>query len=587
MHIMVVLGIFWESVRKFPITVLGLAMFTILGSSVSIVVPMYYKDFFNVTAKGLTVPQVGDVLIGIIVAIFALNVLQLVAERAARFVLIRLTKCVVIDLRIRAFDHLIGHSHAFFAGSFSGALVQRLTRIVRSYDRIADSIVFHVLPALVTVIGVVVVLWNESRVLTYAIIAWVIVLLFVSYVFARWKLRYDIIRAALDSKVTAVTADILSNQPAIETHGSHELEKSRHAAIVRENFTVAAFTWRLGVVFGATQHSALIVLEFFTFFVGVGLWLKGEFPLSMFILAQAYVFRLSGQLWPFSQVIRDLYESFAEAQEPAEFMVLPHEIREKSNATALSGVKGDIEFRDVSFCYQGKKTINHVSLVVCAGERLALVGPSGAGKSTLTKLLLRLYDTSSGSVLIDGVDVRDITLGSLKHAVSIVPQDPILFHRSLRENIRYGKPDATDDEVIRAATLAHCDCFIRDLPQGYDTLVGERGVKLSGGERQRVAIARAFLKNAPILVLDEATSSLDSLSEQHVQEALNSLMHKRTTLIIAHRLSTIRNMHRIIVLDEGRVTEDGTHQELLARNGLYASLWNLQQSGFTLEDSIG
>ncbi len=579
-----IFGIFAESVRMFPWTVVAITALSVLGSVIAIVVPTYYKDFFNVTAQGASAAMAGELLFSAITIILVLNLFQMLCERLAHLALSRLARGVMVDLRIRAFNHLIHHSHAFFAGSFTGALVQKMTRIVRAYDRIADSIVFHILPATVTVVGVVFVLWRESRILAYAIMCWVVLLLAAGYIFARWKLRYDIERSALDSRVTAVTADILTNQPAVETHGSHEFEKTRHAEVVKEHFAVAAFTWRLGILFGATQHTAIIVLEFLTFFIGVGLWLKGDFPLSMFMLVQVYMFRLSGQLWPFSQVVRDIYESLAESKEPAEIMVTPHEITEKQDAVPLLCVKGKIEFRSVTFTYQEKTALCNVSLAIGAGERVALVGPSGAGKSTLTKLLLRLYDVGEGSVSIDDVDVRDATLTSLRSAVSIVPQDPVLFHRSLRENIRYGRQSATDEEVVSAARLAYCDDFIASLPQGYDTLVGERGVKLSGGERQRVAIARAFLRDAPILVLDEATSSLDSLSETYVQKALHALMHNRTTLIIAHRLSTIRNMQRIIVLDEGKVAEDGSHQELIFQDGLYAKLWKLQQSGFVLED---
>jgi ABC-type multidrug transport system fused ATPase/permease subunit len=225
-----------------------------------------------------------------------------------------------------------------------------------------------------------------------------------------------------------------------------------------------------------------------------------------------------------------------------------------------------------------------VSLEIAPGQKVALVGPSGAGKTTFVRLLLRLYDVTDGSICIDGQDIRSVTLESLRHAVSLVPQDPVLFHRTLMENIRYGRFDATDDEVIAAAKLAHCHEFIEALPEKYETYVGERGIKLSGGERQRVAIARAILKNAPILILDEATSSLDSHSESLIQDALDVLMGGKTVLVIAHRLSTIRKMDRILVVDEGGIKEDGSHDELLQNDSsLYKQLWNLQAGGFMKE----
>ena len=235
----------------------------------------------------------------------------------------------------------------------------------------------------------------------------------------------------------------------------------------------------------------------------------------------------------------------------------------------------------LSFDFDSERPIlRNLEFHIPGGQKVALVGPSGAGKSTITKLLLRLYDVKSGSIAIDGQNIATVTQESLRNAIGFVPQEPILFHRTLMDNIRYGKRDATDEQVIEAARLAHCHEFISQLPSGYETLVGERGIKLSGGERQRVAIARAILKDAPILILDEATSSLDSESEQYIQEALHILMQGKTVLVIAHRLSTIMNMDRIFVIDKGRVEADGTHEQLLKEDGLYQKLWNIQAGGF-------
>ena len=245
---------------------------------------------------------------------------------------------------------------------------------------------------------------------------------------------------------------------------------------------------------------------------------------------------------------------------------------------------GEISFNQVGFKYHSQSSgVQDLSLAIRGGEKVALVGPSGAGKSTLTKLLFRFYDVTHGSITIDGQDIRDITQGSLRQAISLVPQEPVLFHRTILENIRYGRPDATEKDVINAAKKARCHEFISRLPDGYHTFVGERGIKLSGGERQRVAIARAILKNAPILVLDEATSSLDSESEALIQQALTELMEGKTTIVIAHRLSTVMQMDRILVLEGGKVVDEGTHADLIDRDGLYQSLWNIQAGGFTAQ----
>ena len=251
------------------------------------------------------------------------------------------------------------------------------------------------------------------------------------------------------------------------------------------------------------------------------------------------------------------------------------------NREALKIREGQIVFKNVSFSYTGgNPVLKNFNLNIASGERVGLVGSSGAGKSTITKLLLRFADTVEGSILIDGQDIKNITQNELRSVISYVPQESILFHRTIRENISYSKPNATDEEIIAVAKKAHADEFVSKLPHGYDTLVGERGVKLSGGERQRIAIARAMLKDSPILVLDEATSSLDSISESYIQEAFGELMKGKTTIVIAHRLSTIQKMDRIIVLDRGQILEEGTHQELLKKDGLYADLWNHQTGGF-------
>ncbi|MEK7160774.1 MAG: ATP-binding cassette domain-containing protein, partial [Patescibacteria group bacterium] len=252
---------------------------------------------------------------------------------------------------------------------------------------------------------------------------------------------------------------------------------------------------------------------------------------------------------------------------------------------AVSG--GEVVFKEVIFSFSDAKerdVLRSINLKIQGGEKIALVGPSGSGKTTLVRLLLRFYDVVSGGIFVDGQNIQNVVLASLRDNIALVPQDPILFHRTIKENIRYGREAASDEEVVNAARLAHCDEFISGLSQKYETFVGERGIKLSGGERQRVAIARAILKNAPILILDEATSSLDSHSESLIQSALDNLMKGKTTIVIAHRLSTIRKMDRIIILEKGTIIEEGTHQELILKDGLYRKLWNLQAGGFIQEN---
>jgi ATP-binding cassette subfamily B protein len=288
-------------------------------------------------------------------------------------------------------------------------------------------------------------------------------------------------------------------------------------------------------------------------------------------------------VWGFGRVIRRFYESLSDASEMTEILKTPHEIKDVEGAKELIVKNGGIDFKNVDFGYgDSRRILSAFDLSIAPGEKVALIGPSGAGKTTVVKLLMRMHDVTGGKIEIDGRDISQVTQESLWKNISLVPQDPILFHRTLMNNIRYGCPEATDDEVIEASKAAHCHEFIEASPEKYGTFVGERGIKLSGGERQRVAIARAILRNAPILILDEATSSLDSGSESLIQDALDRLMKGKTVIVIAHRLSTVKKMDRIIAVSDGKIVEEGDHESLSAKDdGMYSRLWKLQAGGFS------
>jgi ATP-binding cassette subfamily B protein len=339
--------------------------------------------------------------------------------------------------------------------------------------------------------------------------------------------------------------------------------------------------WTLGWCSEGLQGLSIRALEIIVLVLAVRYWLIGVLTLGDFVLLRSYLSQLTENVRQMGQDIRRIYEAMADANEMTEILLAPHEIVDEEGAATLAAPKGSVEFRNVQFSYAAGSNLvlRDFSVRIKSGERVGIVGPSGGGKSTVLKLLVRLHDVRSGHILIDNQNIALVTQTSLHRSIAYVPQDPILFHRSLMENIRYSKPAADDEEVIASAKLAHCHEFISSFPQGYETLVGERGVKLSGGERQRVAIARAILMNAPILILDEATSSLDSESETYIQDSLARLVMGRTVIAVAHRLSTIRKMDRIVVVRDGHIIEEGSHDLLVKiEDGIYQKLWSLQST---------
>ncbi|MBI5391860.1 ABC transporter ATP-binding protein [Candidatus Woesearchaeota archaeon] len=403
-----------------------------------------------------------------------------------------------------------------------------------------------------------------------------------------WKLKYDEIRAEKDSQTTAVLADAITNHSTIQLFTGHAEETQRYNRVTEEHAKRSRTAEYIGSTIELVQTALFLLIEFVLIYLSIYYWGFGLITIGTIVLLQSYLDSILIKLWEFGRVIRDIYESIGDAKEMVNILNLPHEIQDMPGSNPIKVTKGEIEFKNVQFHFQNQKSVlKGVSMKVKPGEKIALIGPSGAGKSTFVRLLFRFYNLKEGKILIDNQDIAKVTQSSLRKSLSLVPQDPVLFHRTLLENIRYGRKNASDNEVHQAARLAHCDEFINHLSKRYNTYVGERGIKLSGGERQRVAIARAMLKNAPILVLDEATSSLDSHSEALIQDALEKLMKNKTTIVIAHRLSTIRKMDRIIVIDKGKIIEQGTHAELVKKNSsLYKKLWTLQAGGFIVSPKI-
>ncbi len=573
---------FWYSVRDDKIVFFVPFLLFFISQVIGVISPLYYKRFFDVLGKTIDKPTAIPVLVSTLIIILVLRLIGQIFWSIGTYIYTFMQSNVMARLKQRSFNYLVHHSYNFFSNNFTGSLIQKIGRFSRAFEALTDSFAYNIMPLTITVVGSVFVTWFIAPIVSVVILLWVIFFLIFNLSYSIWKMKYNLASAEADSRTTAYLSDAITNNNAISLFNGYAFEHCGFKNVSDDQARKTCLSWRLGSLIDAVQMLLIGIVEFFVFYFSVKYWAAGIATIGTFVLVQTYILGLAQQLWGLSKVIRHIYESIADSKEMVEILIMPHEIKNLLDAGDIQISKGEIVFKNVSFNFnENRKVLDDLNLIVKSGEKLAIIGPSGAGKTTLVRLIMRFYDVTSGNIFVDNQDINKITQESLREVISLVPQDPILFHRTLMENIRYGRREATDDEVREAARLAHCDEFIDVLPLKYETFVGERGIKLSGGERQRIAIARAILKRAPILILDEATSSLDSHSENLIQDAFDNLMKNCTTIVIAHRLSTIRKMDRIIAMKDGRIIEEGTHEELSnKKSGLYQKLWNLQAGGF-------
>ncbi|HVQ44249.1 MAG TPA: ABC transporter ATP-binding protein [Candidatus Saccharimonadia bacterium] len=491
------------------------------------------------------------------------------------------------DITQRVFNHLMNQSAGFHSNRFGGSLVSQAGKLTGSYVRVADATAFSLIPLIVSIIATAVILTPRAPMFVAVLLLFSALYIGGTLIYSRAVRVANAEESTLQSTQTGYLADSITNVFAVKTFARATHEQRRYAEITERVRQAGRRSMRATLLrenYAAIITQTISVLALFVAVIGVGV-LRAD--VATIFLMVSYTTSLSSRLWEFQNVLRQYNRALGDASDMVGILQIEPSIKDPARPEPSRLHAGEIVFRNMTFTHgeSDDPLFENLNLHIAPGEKIGLVGRSGSGKTTLTRLLLRFSDLDSGSIIIDGQNITAVTQDNLRRAISYVPQEPLLFHRSLRENIAYGKPSATKAEIERASDRAHAAEFIHKLPQGYDTMVGERGVKLSGGQRQRVAIARAMLKDAPILVLDEATSALDSESEKLIQDALWRLMEGRTAIVIAHRLSTIQRMDRIVVLEAGRIIEQGSHAELIAAGGQYAALWSHQSGGFIDEET--
>ncbi|MER5666492.1 ABC transporter ATP-binding protein [Streptomyces mirabilis] len=497
----------------------------------------------------------------------------------------RLDALGIEQLYVIGMDELFAKDAAFFHDNFAGSLTKRVLSFASRFEEFVDTMTFQVVGSFVPLVFGAVVLWRYEPLLVVGLLAMIaLTALCVLPLIRRRQALVDQREEAI-ARVSGHVADSLMNMDTVRAFAAEEREAAEHRSRVAASRRLMLRSWDYGNLRIDTLVAPMSVLT-----NALGLLLAvalggGSHGVEAVVVAFTYYSNATRIMFEFNQIYRRLESSMTEAAQFTELLLKPPTVLDPKTPEALLSRAADVRFEQVTFAHAGAQPLfEGLDLAVPSGAKIGLVGRSGGGKTTLARLLLRMTDIDSGRILIGGQDISRLRQADLRGLMAYVPQDPAMFHRTLRDNIAFARPDATEAEIRRAAEAAHVTEFADALPDGFDTMVGERGVKLSGGQRQRVALARAILRDAPILLLDEATSALDSESEILVQEALWRLMEGRTALVVAHRLSTVATMDRLVVLDRGRIIEQGTHQELLASEGAYAKLWQHQSGGF-LDDS--
>lgn len=515
----------------------------------------------------------------LLVAGICLWVLVECCFRCRDFIRARAFSELEANIRMAMFDHIQHHSPKYFNEHFAGSLSNKIGDMTTQVTSILHSLMVFI-PAVASSILILLFFSKVNLVFTVILATWIVLHVAVCFFFTSKCVEYSNTHGKARTILAGKIVDSFTNNFAVNLFSRFQFEKQRIASYQKveqetnyqAQYYIALMLSSLSVLFlvGIITLNGFLILY----------WTQDKISTGEVIQVFNTTFNVVLILWVASDLMPQFFQSIGIASQALSVMHDPQDVIDPPHTPLLVVKKGEIIFENVSFQYGEKKLFDNKSVHIKGGEKIGLVGYSGGGKSTFVNLILRFYPIQKGRILIDGQDIAHITIDSLHKQVALIPQDPLLFHRSLEENIQYGNIEASKEEIIQAAKLAHCDEFIKKCPHGYASLVGERGTKLSGGERQRIAIARAMLAGSPILILDEATSSLDSITENFIQESLEYLMKNRTTIVIAHRLSTLAKMDRILVFDQGKIVEEGSHSELLAKQGHYSHMWQMQAGGF-------
>lgn len=567
--------------RQFPWLAIG-SLLTRLCATISVLVPpIFYKEIIDILSSSTGISnELSLNAIGVLMIILWIKIASFIVYRLYDFWAIALEMNIQEWINNFFLQKLQYHSYKFFSENMSWSLISKFRKGVSAFEKLSDIFSWQILPFITNVTIILIIIGVQN--IWISIWIFIVILIFtrLQYVLYKYIHPYQEKANALDSEQGGLLSDLIINNHTIKLFASEKKEERKYAKLNYDTAHARKIQYHKSIWIWGSSAAIWIILEIGIMYLAIRMWWNGTISLGMIVLLQTYILRLIDFLWGIGQTLRHTFIAISEASEILQIIDTPHEIQDKSSKK-LKLQHGAISFNNVNFSYGENQIFHDLNFHIKPGERVALVGESGSGKTTITKLLFRLYDIQKGEILIDDQNIAEVTQESLRSSMSMIPQDPILFHRSIRENIAYGKPNASDEEIIAAAKMARCHEFISHLKDGYETLVGERGIKLSWGERQRVAIARAILENKQIIVMDEATSALDSESEFLIQEAIEELMQNKTLLIIAHRLSTIMKMDKIIVMDQGKIAEKGSHKELLAKdNGIYKKLRNIQSGGF-------